>query len=136
MLKDLFVHAATIVSNGQQDELTGEETVAIGAIRFLKSHPLRLDGHLAHTRNGIAGIDAQIGRIWSICAGSIFTGPKAEPGCQTRSISSPMRRRRILSIPSTVSFRSSTRGLMVCFRAKARSCRVISVDRWPHWRFP
>ena len=69
-------------------------------------------------------------RIWSIWEGSILTGHRFFPGSQARSMSSPMSRRSILSMLSTVSLRSSTLGAMVCLRAKASSCRVRSAERW------
>ena len=49
--------------------------------------------------------------------------------CQRRPIFSPISRRSILSIPSTVSFISITFGATVCLRAKASSCRVRSAER-------
>ncbi|MBU3984438.1 MAG: PAS domain S-box protein [Proteobacteria bacterium] len=53
----------------------------------------------------------------------------SKPGSQAREMSSPMRRRIILSMPSTVVFRSSTTGSIACLRAKASNCRVMSVER-------
>ena len=71
---------------------------------------------------------ARFASIWSTWEGSIFTCHSSSPGFQASSMSSPISRRSILSMPATVSLRSSTRGLTVCLRANASSCRVRSAD--------
>ena len=72
---------------------------------------------------------ARLARIWSSCAGSIFTFHRSRPGIHARSMSSPISRWIIFCVPATASFRSSTFGLTVCLRAKASSCPVISAER-------
>ncbi len=52
----------------------------------------------------------------------------SSPGCQTRSMSSPIRRRSILSRYATARFMSRIFGSIVCLRANASSCRVKSAD--------
>jgi hypothetical protein len=67
----------------------------------------------------------------SICPGSAFTRPKDGSPQMSRSMSSPIIRRRSLEILLTTALRSSIFGSNTCCRLKASSCRVSSAARWP-----
>jgi len=60
--KDLFVHAAPVVAHREQDILTWHKTLVSGAKGSIKGFVHRFNGDPAGTRDGITGIDAQIGQ--------------------------------------------------------------------------
>ena len=66
-------------------------------------------------------------RLTSTCStwpGSACTSPRSEPSAVTTSMCSPIRRRSILFVSTTIVFRSTMRGCSTCLRPKARSCCV------------
>ena len=101
----------------------------IGAAGFVEGDGPSFYGDLAVACDGVSGVHAQIGEDLVDLGGVHLHRPQLLPGSQTSSMSSPISLCSILSIPSTVSFRSSTLGATVCLRAKARSCRVRSAER-------
>jgi len=129
MLDYLRGHSAAVIADGEHHIFPAGKALVNSAIGLVEDGVLGFDGHLSHPGDGVRALTQRFARSWSICEGSILTGHKPAPGIKTRSMSSPISRRIILSMPATVSFRSSTRGETICLRAKASSCRVRSAER-------
>ena len=85
---------------------------------------------------------------WCSWLGSASTDASVEPYAVTTLMSSPIRRRNIVSMSPTTSLRFSTCGSRICLRLKARSWRVRPCARsaalrispmsavMPGWRSP
>ena len=113
----------------QQDVVAGLALRAAGP-GVARSTLDGLDGDAADPGDGVAGVDDEVGEDLVDLAGIDVDRPQRRSRAATASsMSSPIRRCSIFSMPPMVSFRSSTRGLTVCRRAKASSCRVRSPDR-------
>lgn len=57
-----LVHAATGVAHGQSHILTRHKGRVIGAVGFVEDCIASFDGEFAHSADGVAGIDAEIGQ--------------------------------------------------------------------------
>ena len=82
----------------------------VGAGGLVEGHESRLDGDRADVGDGVAGVDAQIGQDLVDLGGVHLDRPQTAFGRQARSMSSPMSRCSILSMPATVSFKSQHLG--------------------------
>ena len=57
-----LLHAATVVAHGQQHIFAGHKSRMVSAIVLVKNRVLRFDGDLANSRDGVPGIDTQVGQ--------------------------------------------------------------------------
>ncbi len=74
-----LVHAAAVVADGQQDKLAGNKTGVIGAVGLVEGMVSCFDDDLAHTFDGVTGVDAQVGQDLLDLGGVHLYGPQARP---------------------------------------------------------
>ena len=80
LTENAFIHAAAVIDDHQKHIFTGNRIRIIVEKCPLKAHVVGLDGNLAHTGNGIPGVDTQVGQDLIHLGRIDFNGPQLSLG--------------------------------------------------------
>ena len=62
IVQGLMIHAAAVVADGQQHIIAGDKARVMGAVVLVESDVARFDGDFASVRDGVPGVDAEVGQ--------------------------------------------------------------------------